>query len=132
MDMNANNAHQDISNTLPTTSNVFHKHVATETQSSVTSETAIDANNANKDIELMPLKPDVIESSQLAHALKSMTHLDTTASNAHSTKLLLITTLDVSLLPALTHSRFSEMLRTAINAEIVTEDLLQTTSEEAA
>jgi len=132
MVMNANNAHQDMFNTQPTTSNAFHKHVTIETQSSVTLETAIDANNANKDTDQMPLKLDVTESSQLAHALKSMTQLDITASNAHSTKLLPITTPDVSLLPAPTHFKFSETHRTAINAETVIEDLPQITSEELA
>lgn len=93
-------------------------------------ETAIDANNAHKVTNQMLNKEDVIESSQHAHVLKSMMQVVTNVSNAHHTKLQLITTSNASQLLAETHCKFLDSHQTAINAEIARMDLNQITSEE--
>lgn len=112
----ASHAHQDMLLTQETRSNVSQLLVEKETLSLVTLADVMNAKTAQLAIKPMPLKPDVTELSQLAHVLKSMTQLVTTASNAQLTKLLLITTRDVSQLNAPTQFKFLETHRIAINA----------------
>jgi hypothetical protein len=129
MDTSASHAQID---SLPhqTTRDAYQLHAQIETQSSVMLETAIDANNAHKVTNQMLNKEDVIESSQHAHVLKSMMQVVTNVSNAHHTKLQLITTSNASQLLAETHCKFLDSHQIAINAEIARMDLNQITSEE--
>jgi hypothetical protein len=131
MVMNVKTAQPDPSRTTETTSNVLPDNV-TETKSMVMSEAATDAKTAHRVTNQMPVNQDVTELSQLAHALRSMTQLDTTASNAQCTKLLLTTTPSVPQLPAQAHFKFSEPSETAINARIAHKDLNQINLEDNA
>jgi hypothetical protein len=127
MNTPASHAHQDMLLTQEIKSNVSQLLAEKETQSLVTSADVMNAKTAQLATKPMPLKPDVTELSQLAHALKSMIQPVTTASNAQLTKLLLITTRDVSQLNSPTQFKFLEMHRIAINAAHAQQDPNQIT-----
>lgn len=88
-------------------------------------EIVINANNAHKDTNQMQCKEDVIELSQLAHALKSMIKVDINVLNVHHIKLPLIIIVNVLQLLAQIHFKFLETHQIAINVEIVRVDLSQ-------
>lgn len=95
-------------------------------QSLVKLETAIDAHNAQLDIDQMQTEEDVIELSQHAHVHKNMMQVDINAFNAQHIMLQQIITVNVFQLLAQTHCKSSEIHKIAINAEIVKMDLNQT------
>jgi hypothetical protein len=127
MNILAYHAQLDMLLTQETRKPVSQLPAETETQSSVMSADAMNAKTAQLDIKPTPLKPDVIESSQLAHVPKSMTQLVTNASHAQLTKLQLITTRDVCQLNAQNQLMFLVTPRTATNAAHAHQDLNQIT-----
>jgi len=127
MNILACHAQLDMLLTQETRKPVSQLPAETETQSSVMSADVTNAKTAQLDIKPTPLKPDVIESSQLAHVPKSMTQLVTNACHAQLTKLQLITTRDVCQLNAQNQLTFLVTPRTATNAAHAHQDLNQIT-----
>jgi hypothetical protein len=127
MDMNAKNVEPDKLLIQITTRDASQESVTRETKSSHPETTAGDVMFAHKDMSQTHQEQSVLESSQLAAALRSMTQADMSACHAHHTKLLLTVTKDVSQDNVQDSTRFLELLTNAMPVNNAKRDLLQTT-----
>lgn len=127
MDMNAKNVEPDKSLTQTTTRDVSQESATRETKSSQPETTAGDVMFAHKDMSQTHQDQNVLESSQLAAALRSMTQADMSACHAHHSKLLPTVTQDVSQDNAQDSTRFLELLTNAMPVNNAKRDLPQTT-----
>jgi hypothetical protein len=132
MDMNAKPAQSDKLLIQTTTRDASHKHVINKTASLEPEKTATTVTFAHKDTDQTPREPSAIESSQDAHALRSMTHPDMSVFHAQHTKLPPTETKDVSQDNAQDSTKSSVLLINAIHAKNAKRDLLLITSEEDA
>jgi hypothetical protein len=132
MDMSALNAQIDKLLIQTTTRDASHKLVINQTASLEPEKTATTATSAQRDTSQMPKEPSVIESSQDAAALRSMTHPDMSVFHAQHTKLPPTETKDVSQDNAQDSTKFLDQLRNAMHAKNAKRDLPQTTLEEDA
>jgi len=127
MDMNAKNVEPDKSLIQTTTRDAFQEYATRETKSSQPETIAGTVILAHKVMSQTHQDQNVLESSQLAAALKSMTQADMSACHAHHIKLQPTVTRDVSQDNALDSTRFLELLTNAMPVNNAKRDLPQTT-----